>query len=344
MPANLTPDYREAEKRWREASTPEDKLVALQEMLRTIPKHKGTEKLQGDIKKRIAQTRDRMETQQRSGAKRRPDWVVDRQGSGQVVVLGPANSGKSSLVGALTSADPDVGDYPFTTAMPYPAMMQYKNVQIQLVDLPPLHLEMSPTWLQEVVRGTDGVLLVLDLSDDDLLALTEAALAYLAERDIHLCPPEFLEQVDAFIGSSEPTVSQHTYPALIAANKFEDDEADLRLELLAEMWEENGLPRLPLLRVSTHMEKNLEKLRSQIWQMLGKLRVYTRPPGHDPDLTAPFVLDHGATALDLAYAIHKDIGASFKYAKVWGEKTFDAQKVGRDYVLHDGDILEIHGS
>ncbi len=341
MPANLSPEYMEAEKRWRKASTPEDKLAALQDMLRTIPKHKGTEKLQADIKRRLAKTREQIEARQRSGTtRRRPDWVVQRQGPGQVAVIGPANSGKSSLVAAVTNAEPDIGEYPFTTVMPLPAMMPYENVQVQLVDLPPLHRDMSPPWLQEVIRVADGILLVFDLSDDDLLALAESAMAYLEEKNLHLRPPE--GDWNELIPGCKPGAGKHCYPTLIAANKFEDEEAELRLELLAEMWKEASYPRLPLLRVSAGTGTNLDVLNRCLWHILGKIRVYTRPPGRAPDYSAPFVLDQGCTALDLARDIHKDIGDQFKYARVWGDYTFDAQMVGRDYVLNDGDVLEVH--
>ena len=340
MPANLSAQYMEAEKRWRTASTPEDKLAALQDMLRTIPKHKGTEKLQADLKKRLSKTRDQMEARQSSGSsKRRPDWVVERQGPGQVAVVGPANSGKSSLVAALTNAEPDIREYPFTTVMPLPAMMPYENVQVQLIDLPPLHREMSPPWLQEVLRIVDGMLLVFDLSDDDLLVQAEAAMAYLEEKGLHLCCPP--GDWSEFITGSEQT-GQGGYPALLAANKFEDEEAELRLELLAEMWREAHHPQIPLLRVSVDTGTNMDTLNQYLWHLLGKIRVYTRPPGRSPDYSAPFVLDQGSTALDLAREIHKDIGAQFRYARVWGEHTFDAQMVGRDYVLNDGDVLEVH--
>lgn len=345
MPANLSPEYMEAEKRWRQASTPGERLDALQDMLRTIPKHKGTEKMQGDLKRRIAKTREQMESRRRSVTpKRRPAWVVDRQGAGLVVVLGPANSGKSSLVDRMTNAEPEIGEYPFTTAMPLPAMMPYENVQVQLVDLPPLHQEMSPPWLGEVIRGSDAALLVLDLSDDDVLHLTESALAYLQERSLHLRIPEYLD-TDSFIGTAaEHDEASISYPTLVVANKFEDEEAQVRLELLAELWEEHGYPRLPLVRVSARTGANLKELRRHTWRLIGKVRVYTRPPGRDPDFSEPFVLDEGATALDLARAIHKDIGESFKYARVWGMNTFDAQMVGRDHVLADGDVLEVHSS
>ncbi len=345
MPANLTPEYLEAEERWREADTPEDKLEALHDMLRALPKHKGTEKMQAELRKRIAKMRDQVEKQKRSPAaiKRKPDWVVEKQGSGQIIVLGPPNSGKSSLVNSLTTAEPEVGEYPFTTTLPDPAMMEYENVQVQLVDLPPLHRDMSPGWMADAMRGADGAIMALDVADDDILDLTEAAFAFLADKNISLYWPEHLQSAAESLGSDDsPPDSVQSYPTLVVANKCEDEEAQLRLQLLQEMWETSGYPRLPLIRTSCYSGNNIELLRTCIWQLLGKVRVYTRPPGRKADLSAPFVLKSGSTALDLAHAIHKDIGAQFRYAKAWGKNTFDAQHVGPDYVLTDGDILEVH--
>ena len=349
MPANLTPEYYEAEERWRAAQTIEEKIEALQEMLSAIPKHKGTEKMQGDIKRRIAQAREDKKAQAKkpSTGKRRPDWVIDRQGSGQVVVAGPANSGKSSLVAALTNAEPEVGDYPFTTVMPSPAMLEYKNVQIQLVDLPPLHPDMSPSWLPQVIQAANAVLLVLDGSSDDILNETSAAMEFLSEKNLNLAHPRHFDH-NEHLGEKPDEKDekfQIVYPSLAVFNKCDNQEAPMRLQLLHEMWREEGHPYLPVIQTSiTDEEKALEQTPSKIWELLGKVRVYTRPPGQEPDFTAPFVLDRGSTALDLAHNIHKEVGSTFKYAKVWGDNTFDAQRVGRDYVLHDGDILEVHSA
>ncbi len=346
MPANLTPEYYEAEKRWRSAQNLDEKIDALQDMLSTIPKHKGTEKMQGDIKQRLAKAREQKETRaKKSVGKRRPDWVVQRQGCGQVVVAGPANSGKSSLVAALTNAEPEIGDYPFSTVMPAPAMLDYKNVQIQLVDLPPLHPDMSPSWLPQVIQAANAVLLVLDASDDDILSKTTAALQFLQDKNLPLRCPEHSGEKQ-FLGQppeedEEPRIS---YPAMVVLNKNDRDGAEIRHMLLQEMWQEEGLPYLPAVTTSVKSDDSLADLPGKIWHLLGKVRVYTRPPGREPDFSAPFVLDRGSTALDLARTIHKEVGRTFKYARVWGDNTFDAQRVGRDYVLSDGDVLEVHSA
>jgi len=344
VPANLNADYMNAEQRWRNASDPKEKLAALQDMLRAIPKHKGTEKMQGDIKRRIAKVRDQIESRKGSGSseKRRPAWVIDRQGAGQVLIAGPPNSGKSSLVAALTNAEPEIADYPFSTTLPTPAMMKSDGgVQVQLVDLPPLHVEMSPPWLAELFRITDAVVIVLDLSDDDILSHTEAAMDYLRDRGLVPSYGETSGDTDELVGADH-CWEGIAYPTLVVGSKVDAEGADLRLELLREMWADSGFPRLPLMQVSTFDGDSLEALRSALWIILDRIRVYTRPPGRDPQLSTPFVLARGSTVLDLAFEIHKDVGAGFRYARSWGENTFDAQMVGPDHVLTDGDILEIH--
>ncbi len=137
MPANLTPEYEKAELRFREANSDEERVVALQAMLSAIPKHKGTEKMQADLKRRISQLR---REEQRSGhAATGPDpFHIPRTGAGQVVLIGPPNSGKSSLLRATTKADVKVGDYPFTTVVPQPGIWFRDDVPIELVDTPPI--------------------------------------------------------------------------------------------------------------------------------------------------------------------------------------------------------------
>ena len=136
MPANLTPEYLAAEEEFKSAQSHEEKIAALERMLSTVPKHKGTEKLQADIKRRLS--RERKEGHKKGGARTVPFWLVKKEGAGQVALIGPPNAGKSSLLAALTNARPEVADYPFTTHAPTPGMMAYENIQVQLIDLPPV--------------------------------------------------------------------------------------------------------------------------------------------------------------------------------------------------------------
>ncbi|MDQ7800319.1 MAG: TGS domain-containing protein [Armatimonadota bacterium] len=331
MPANLTPEYLSAEQRYRQAASPQERLEALEEMLRTVPKHKGTEKLQADIKRKIARLRQEMQTR-RGGARAQPFFHIPREGAGQVVLVGPPNSGKSSLLAALTNAAPEVAPYPLTTRVPQPGMMHFENVQVQLVDTPPVCREFSEGWLYGLIRGADAAVLVLDCSDDGILYL-EDSLRLLPDNRVFLVGQEAVVPDDASLprGAYKRTV--------VVANKWDLPGARENLAVLVELLGER-LPGEPL-PVSAVRGDGLEQLRSRIFSALHKIRVYSKPPGQKPDLQAPFVLPRGSTVRDAAEVIHKELAERLKYARLWG-RGYHGQMVGRDHVLEDGDILELH--
>ncbi len=359
MPANLTPDYRLAEARFREAETLEDKLAALQEMLSTIPKHKGTEKMQADIKRRISRTRDDMlQAKKAAGARHGMSYTVKREGAGQVALVGPANSGKSAILAALSNADPEIADYPYTTRAPQPGMVSWENVNVQVVDLPPYDPELSPQWLMGAIRSADAVAVVLSLGSDDLLDEAEETFGLLAKQQTWLAaggPPPSGEGVplrptalgagavagpsppaEAREGGDEEVAHPRRWPAIVVANKLDTPGASDRLEILREV-----CPALPIIAVSAATGWGLDELRGWLFGLLGKIRVYTKAPGKKVDKSAPFTVPRGATLIDAAAAVHKDFVRNLKAAKVWGRRTFDGQLVPRDYVLEDGDIVEL---
>ncbi|HCC33672.1 MAG TPA: GTP-binding protein HSR1 [Clostridiales bacterium] len=313
MPANLTPEFREAEERFRSAQGGEEKLAALEAMLRAIPKHKGTEKMQADIKRRIAKLKAEA-ARRPATARQRAGRHVPREGAGQVVLVGPPNSGKSSLVAVVTNARPVVADYPFSTREPLPGMMPYENLQIQLVDMPPLAPGLTPPWIFGLIRGADAILLVFDLSDPALVEQAEDLKTLLAEGKVGLAR------------------------AVIAGTRADIPGAADNLALLPEILG----PDIPAVAISATRGDNLPVLQRRLFDALGVIRIYTRAPGKRPDLNAPFVLPLGTTLVEAAAAVHKDFALSLKFARVWGKGTFDGQMVQRDHVLHDGDVVELH--
>jgi ribosome-interacting GTPase 1 len=347
VPANLTPDYRAAEERFRSAVTIEEKLEALEDMLATVPKHKGTEKLQADIKSRIAKLKK--EAERRPATARKAFNNVERQGAGQVVLVGPPNVGKSHLLASLTNATPEIADYPGTTRVPLPGMVRYENVQFQLVDLPPVE-EGGPAWILGVVRNADVILVVLDLGSDDVLEQAEITLKLLEQgRLLPVKEPARSDQGEsrAVSKAGSQAVSQTVSQAgsgrrprslLVVANKLDARDAAYRLDLLLEA----GLTDAPILPVSAMAGTGLDNLAQRMYEALNVIRIYTKPPGKKPDYSAPFVLPRGSTIMEAAETVHKDVARNLKFAKVWGKKTFDGQMVQRDYVLADGDVVEFH--
>jgi ribosome-interacting GTPase 1 len=333
MPANLTPQYLDAERRYRQATTPEEQLAALEEMMATIPKHKGTEHMRADIRRRMAKVRT--EAARRRSAAKGPTWHhVPREGAGQIVLVGPPNAGKSRLLAALSNASPVVAPYPFSTRQPLPGMVPYENVQVQLVDLPPIAPETAEPWLFALIRQADAALLVADLGDDDLLAGLEQTLDLAGQYRTRLSAPGR----EAAGGPQGPPPEEGAVRTLLVATKADAPDAETRLGILREMY--GG--RFPILDVSAETGAHLDLLRREMFQLLDVIRVYTKAPGQRPDLSAPFVLPRGATVQDAAAAIHKDFVERLKYARIWGSRTFDGQMVQREHVLEDGDVIELH--
>ncbi len=327
MPANLTPEYREAERAFKEAASPADKMAALEHMLAVIPKHKGTEKMQGELRRRLARLKQDSEHARKTGPSRgAPIYHVEKEGAGQVALAGAPNTGKSALVRRLTHAAPEVADYPFTTRIPICGMMPFEDIQIQLVDLPPLDPQFGEAWVPQAVRSADAVLVVVDLAAVELLDEIENTIALLEKAKIRLGPQPSLPY--GFVAK----------PVLLVANKLDLPGARENFQAFVELY----AGRFPAVSVSAETGEGLEDLKRATFEMLGILRVYTKEPGRKADLTRPYVLRAGATVADLAGRVHKDILANLRYARVWGHGKFEGHMVHRDHRLADRDIVELH--
>lgn len=327
MPANLTPQYMELEKKLKTARTARERIEILEEMLATIPKHKGTEKMQAMLKTKIAKLREAGD--KKPGAARFVSpYLIDRSGAGQVVVAGLPNAGKSSLVKALTGANPDVGDYPFTTKLPAPYMMKFENIRIQLIDTPPLMTDFIDTGLAEAVKVSDGVLLVVDLTSEDPASDLEAVLLQFRERKVEL------QGIEHPLAEQVPPYRKR---CLVAACKAEAADGE-NLEALRVLFGD----RLDVLAVSPASGEGLEEARKSLFRMLRIVRVYSKAPGKKPDLDEPFTLRCGSTVTDMAQAVHKDFTQNLKYARIWRADKYQGQMANRGQVLEDGDIIELH--
>jgi len=326
MPTNLPPEAIEAEARYRAAKSVAEKIASLEEFISTIPKHKGTDKLRADLRKRLSKLKTTPQAQ-KGASKRDSPFHIDKEGAGQVVVVGPANVGKSALVAALTNATPEVADYPFTTWTPTPGMMPMENIQIQLIDTPPLNRDFVEPDLLDLIRRSDLILLVVDLQTDPVQQL-EDTVALLEEHRIVPCHLK-----DRYAEGRSPTF----VPLLVLANKNDDESLDENFDIFCELLEGDW----PLLPVSATTGRNLERLKRIVFERLEVIRVYSRPPGKDPDLSAPFILDKGSTVADFAGKVHQDFFEKLKTARVWGSVAYEGQMVRRDHVLCDGDVVEL---
>lgn len=324
MPANLPPEYFAAEKRFKEAATPQERIAALEELISTVPKHKGTDKLRADLRRRLAQLREEAARRKKSG--KGDLYTVEKQGAAQVALAGLPNAGKSSILKSLTKANPVVADYPVSTVMPLSGMMPYEDIQFQLVDLPPLGNESTDGWVSGILRVADMLLLVVDLSEEPEIQ-TELLLGQMAEWRIRLLKR-----------SETPEECPGCKPAIIAANKSDLLPAREGLGRLRAGYE----PLYPVVPVSSATKEGFEELKRTIFENSRIIRVYSKEPGKDPDKAAPFVLPLGSTVLDLAGVIHRDFPGSLKYACIWGSAKFGGQRVQKDYVLHDRDVIEYH--
>jgi ribosome-interacting GTPase 1 len=328
VPANLTTQYKDAEERFRTAATPGDKLDALREMIALLPKHKGTEKLHAELKKRLAKLEEEG-THARGGGHRVDPGHVRREGAGQWVLLGPPNAGKSSLLAALTHAHPEIAEYPFTTRAPQPGMMPFEDVQVQLVDTPAAAAGHTPPYLPGVLYGGDGVLLVIDPTADDVEAAVAAALDVLVRA--HVWP----ETRDVPEGASPLVVRRPV--ALVTTRRDLDDDGTF-----AALAREAAGPDLQAFPVSATRGDGLEELRTHLFRALRRIRVHTKEPGKKPDPGKPFVLPEGATIHDLALLVHHDFADRLKFARIWGTARFEGQQVDQHHVLADHDVVELH--
>lgn len=338
MPANLTPEYKAVEAAFRKARDPRERLEWLREMLRAVPKHKGTDHLQGDIKRRIKELSEEIERPSRGGARGGPSLVIRPEGAAQITLIGPPNGGKSSLHARLTGSAAHAAPYPFTTQYPEPGMMPHEDISFQLVDLPAVSPEHPVPWLASTLQTADACLLVVDLGDPACLEQVAAVHTVLGERGVTLTDRWEPAGVGAAAAADDDPFALRL-PVLLLANKVErvaDAEAELRA-----FREVTGL-RYSALAVSAATGQGLGQIGPWLIGHLGVARVYTKAPGRLPDRSRPFILHRGQTVEDVARLVHKDLARSLRYARVWGTTGFDGQQVGREHPVKDGDVIELH--
>jgi ribosome-interacting GTPase 1 len=338
MPANLSPEYKLAEAAYRKARDPKERLLHLREMLRVIPKHKGTEHLQADIKARVKDLTGELEHGPKGGSRSGPALVVRPEGAAQVALVGPPNAGKSLLHARLTASHAHDAPYPFTTQFPEPGMMPFEDIHFQLVDLPAVSPEHPVPWLASALQMADAALLVVDLSAPSCIDAVGAVQALLRERRVYLIPQWGAPTAAAGPEEGDPFALR--LPTLLLANKV-DEVADAAAEL--EVLRELAGITLPMLPISAATGRGLADIGPWLFRELGVIRVYTKLPGKPADRERPFTLRRGQTVRDVARLVHKDLERSLRFARVTGRAGFEGQHVGPEHAVNDGDVVELHG-
>ena len=352
MPTNVTPEYRKAEEAFRKAVGVDERIACLEDMIAVLPKHKGTEHLYADLKRKLSKLKTQADSTGRKGGG--PTLGFGREGAAQFILAGAPSSGKSSILKALTNADPEIGDYPFTTTRMQPGMVAYEDIQIQLVDSPPVTAEYVPTHLLGLIRGADALLLVADLGAESLLEDLEAVVGALTARHLHLVRRKDPHRHDEIL-------------CRILANKADAQGASSRLELLRELAAAGLSTMLPatgedgpgetaaagpgdassrpveleVLPISCRDPASVGALPRILFDWLRIVRVYTKTPGEKPDLGRPYTVFAGQTVADICTLIHKDFAENLRFARLWRDSPHPIT-VSPQEPVQDRDVLELH--
>ncbi|KPL24648.1 MAG: hypothetical protein AMJ75_03255 [Phycisphaerae bacterium SM1_79] len=327
MPANLTPEYFKAEQWFRTATTNEEKILALERMLAVMPKHKGTDHLKADLRRKLSKLKEA--ATQKKGGKHVDVFHVPRTGAGQVVLLGTPNCGKSSIVAALTNAKVNVADFPFATGAPVPGMVKFEDIQIQLVDMPPITADYSAPGQVGTYRHCDLIAIVIDLSGD-------------TQEQLSICL-DFLESRNLLVDAQTPAIDEHGN--ILATKAFcICTKSDIAAAGAFESLKESCTHPFECVAISAETGVGLEELPGVFFSLLGIIRVYAKPPGKAADMDEPFTLPAGSTVMDLAVAIHRQLAEKLQAARIWGTGVYDGQNVQLTHVLNDKDIIELHFS
>ena len=325
MPANLPPDYYAAEERYRQAKTTEEKIRILGEMLAIMPKHKGTDHLKADLRAKIS--RLEKESSKKKVVSRRNPYAVEQEDCPQVVLIGPPNSGKSSLLNALAGAASEVAEYPYTTVKPFPGIFRCDRYRFQLVDLPPVMNDSMEGWVGDLFRSSDGAIIMLDVSKEDTLGEMESLFKAIDKANIYL----------QGLNESVPPIGTIAKPAMVVLNKSDKAIPEVKELIKSEL--EN---KFNIVETSAILNPEPNAVCKALADTLKVQRIYTKIPGQKADLTEPYIVPKGTIVINLAGIVHRDLAQSFKFARIWGVKTFEGQRVGKEYVLQDEDIVELH--
>ena len=332
MPTNVPPQYREAEQRFRDAETVQAKIAALQEMLQIMPKHKGTDHLKAQLRSRLSKLMSDLETATGGKGGRTEPFSIPKDGAGRVTLIGPTNVGKSLILSNATGAKTKIGAYALSTQEPVPGMYPFNDIYFQMVDTPPINNIATQSRLYGLLRTSDVFIFVSDLTNNPI-EQTHQSFQELKEWGFKLAGKTINTDIED---------RQVHKPTLILCNKADIPDALDQYEIM----EQEFSSTFPVIMASAEENVGLDELGHHIFEALNIIRVYTKSPReklNNFEKKEPVVLPIGSTVAEAAQQVHKDLSRSLKYGVLWGESgKFDGQRVGRNHVMTDGDIIEIH--
>ena len=300
MPINASYEYLNAEKKYLAAQTLEEKIAALKEMISTAPSHKGAENLRAELKARLKKLLEKKEKSKKS--KGSSQKAIKKEGY-QIVIIGFSNSGKSSLLAALTNAKPEISPLPFTTKKPEIGTLDYEGIKTQVIDLPSIG---SENFDIGIVNSADSILIVLS-SLEELSNVEQILLKAKGKKIIVINKCDLLSQ-----------------------------------EELRKLQERIKSKKLNILPISAISGLNLDELRTRIIQNMEVIRVFLKEPGKSPS-PIPMVMPLNSTVKDVAEKILKGFSSKIKETRVTGPSSkFPNQKVGLSHILKDKDVVEFH--
>ena len=383
MTTNVTYEYANAKEKFDAAKTPEEKILALQEMQRTAPTHKGGEKLRKEISKKMLALKKQMiknREQQKKASSSGAGMNVKKDGIGQVILAGFANSGKSTILNKLAKTDVEVAPYPFTTTKPEIGMTPYKGAGIQVVELPALmggssEGKASGTQLLSIIRNSDEVVFVLNgknaihefktlmkevenvnmkfnqekpkikIERSSFKGITISGKQFLKVKQDELI--DFLKSIGfhhASVILSEDTtlekVAQSMNDTLVYKKGFFIINEFFGKPTQGELQKIKKVAEV--VEVNSLDEKEIDKIKEMMFERLGKILIYTKRPGGKVDREQPLIVETGTKVEDVPKHLHKDFASTLKFVKVWGSAKYAGQRVSRDYELKNLDIIEIY--
>ena len=345
MPVNAPIEYFKAEEKFRSAKTREEKIKALEEMIRLLPKHKGSENLLRDLRKRLAKLRAQKEVKVTA----KPKFIIKKEGAAQVCLVGFTNSGKSTILKSLTNAKVEIASHPFTTTEPKVGMMNYEDVQIQLVEIP----STFDKDVMNIVRNCDGIVFLIDGTKDEKKQM-EKLLEMMRKNKIKINEKPKKIKIEKrsngieIRGKNFLKGSIEEVREILQVSGYRNCllvlQEEVSIDDIMDSLDRSLVYKNAIFIVTKVKELEPEKIKEKIWKLVKLVRVYVKPINKSKPEERPVTLPLNSTVKNLIKKLHReDLLKNFRFAKVWGKSVkHNFAKVGLDHVLADKDIVEIH--